>query len=224
MAKAVGGSGGYVPPDPPRGAVDDPVVPVPPQLVPVPLWDQVVRLDNILGGINWANPFNPVIGGHFGDPSDKTGEPLLLACLDEKQREEFIADRKFTVKGSAGGVFTVGCHSTTYNVSDGVVEWCAYAPGCPPCDTWLAQKLVLESDEVFFRGVAFSRSVKGSLFPVGEPLNVRVANAGGGGGQPYQWVIYDDAPVVLAAQGPVPFDGGRVEFTDGEPVAEVTDR
>jgi hypothetical protein len=138
-------------------------IPEPPQ--PVPL---EVAIRNLYGDIQWnfGLPAGNVyfgIGGIGFDPHGTIpgdmGRDLLLACLTPGQKHQFETEEQFAVKGSDGGQYMIRCKSrnTTWNVSDGKYEMCAYLPGVTCHDSWLAQKLALETDEKKFRLVAYAR-------------------------------------------------------------------
>lgn len=85
---------------------------------------------------------------------------LLRKCLSPLQRLQLEQGMSFMVTGSRGGSYVIHTSGITGNVHEyrgGVPykSWCIYLPGTPAPDTWLAQKLLLETDEGSFRTIAY---------------------------------------------------------------------
>lgn len=87
---------------------------------------------------------------------------LLWSMLTPHQKETFKSDQEIIVRGSKGGTYRIDCTSTAENVyrldkdGDRVMIYCAGPPGVPASDFWLAQKLLIESDEQAFLRVAIA--------------------------------------------------------------------
>jgi len=85
---------------------------------------------------------------------------LLLSRLTEEQKGTLERENWFAVRGSKGNQYTIGCMSTTENVyrtiKGRIVTYCAGLVGVPQSDFWLAQKLLIESDEDAFLKVAIA--------------------------------------------------------------------
>lgn len=104
---------------------------------------------------------------------------LLRRCLTERQRLRFDITRTIEVTGSCGGQYIINCNGVTANVTQvsgaiyknpyevGLIfrgkrknslprRWCAYLPDCPDPDTWLAQKLLIETNEREFQRIAIT--------------------------------------------------------------------
>ncbi len=100
-------------------------------------------------------------------------EALLLAHLDDEQRKQFEASRRFVVQVRSGRRYLIAA-STVGNVSQideqnrVIVSHCAYAPGVPLWDHMLAQKLVLQADERLFLTRAFTSDRSGHAYPQGD--------------------------------------------------------
>lgn len=91
----------------------------------------------------------------------KKAKALFLSCLTEEQRKQLDKDGEFKVTGSGGkNRYVISTGSTVENVyltkwGKPVIMYCA-APRYTTIswDVWLAQKLILESDERAFLKVA----------------------------------------------------------------------
>lgn len=91
-------------------------------------------------------------------------QELFLSKLTEEQRQSLESQNGFLVLGSQGNQYWISCSSTIENVylmdkGHVVVSMCAGPPGVPRYDTWLSQKLLLESDEEEFCTVAVTSRV-----------------------------------------------------------------
>ena len=87
--------------------------------------------------------------------ADAKARELLLSRLTPTQKASFLERNEFLVKGSEGGVYIIKCNSVSGNVTalrgpDSQERLCALPVGVPWHDVWLAQKLLLESDESAF--------------------------------------------------------------------------
>ena len=85
---------------------------------------------------------------------------LLRKCLSPQQRLQLEQSRSFQVTGSRGGSYVIhvsGIMGNVHEYRSGVPykSWCIYLPGAPAPDTWLSQKLLLETDEGSFRKIAY---------------------------------------------------------------------
>lgn len=83
-------------------------------------------------------------------------ERLFLSRLTPFQLHEFQRSKEFPVRGSNGTRYLINCTHCSGNVqrvSDGI-SFCAGPFGLPAYDFWLAQKLLIESDEDAFLKVA----------------------------------------------------------------------
>ena len=95
--------------------------------------------------------------------ADARARELLLSKLTPEQKVSFEKGQEFLVRGSKGNLYRINCTSTTGNVTalrgsgpNSQVSLCAFPPGVPQHDIWLAQKLILESDEDVFLKQAIS--------------------------------------------------------------------
>jgi len=80
--------------------------------------------------------------------------------LTPDQRESLENRNWFDVTGSEGGSYRIYCTSCTSNVVKGSWSYCAGPAGdLPPSDFWLAQKLLIESDEKQFLAVAITHHI-----------------------------------------------------------------
>lgn len=85
---------------------------------------------------------------------------LFLSCLTEKQREQYDSEYCFKVVGSSRGRYVIDCTHLTYNVTrmrnrHPAERLCAAPPGVGSSfDVYLAQKMLLESDEQTFLSIA----------------------------------------------------------------------
>lgn len=83
-------------------------------------------------------------------------EQLFLSRLTPFQLNEFQRSKEFPVRGSKGTRYRINCthqNGNVQRVSDGI-KFCAGPFGLPAYDFWLAQKLLIESDENAFLKVA----------------------------------------------------------------------
>ena len=84
---------------------------------------------------------------------------LLRRCLSPAQREDFDRSRSFTVRGASGRLYRIG-HALSVNVEvlgeSGEAEYrlCAGPLGLPIPAVMLAQKLMLENQEMEFLRIA----------------------------------------------------------------------
>lgn len=98
---------------------------------------------------------------------------LLRSCLTKDQITEMEKHSFFTVKGNKGGTYRIYTTGTTGNVHQiagscwnparrfpvafpaNYKSWCIYLRDVPAADTWLAQKLLLQTDEAAFQQIAY---------------------------------------------------------------------
>ena len=91
---------------------------------------------------------------------NEKAKALFFSCLSLQQAKEYGKNSKFKVTGSADGKYIVDCTTTVYNVikiknRKKWAQFCAYPEGVGShWDIWLAQKLLLETDEPAFLEVA----------------------------------------------------------------------
>lgn len=94
------------------------------------------------------------------DKANAKARELFLACLTGKQQEQYGKNGVIKVTGSSRGRYLVDCTDTVYNVTRMLnrkpyTKLCAAPTGVTASyDIWLAQKLLLESDEQAFLRVA----------------------------------------------------------------------
>lgn len=91
--------------------------------------------------------------------AEQRAEELLKAHLSAEQTEEYEKCGHFHVVGESGQRYRIRTKSPSINVDvieggKAVRRLCAYAPGLPPGDTFLCQKLALENNENEFLKVA----------------------------------------------------------------------
>ena len=93
--------------------------------------------------------------------AEKKAEALFLSCLTGEQKKQLDKDNSFKVIGSGGkNRYIISCSSTVENVyrtryGKPCIIYCAAPRATSICwDIWLAQKLILESDEPAFLKVA----------------------------------------------------------------------
>ena len=93
--------------------------------------------------------------------AEKKAEMLFLSCLTDQQRKQLDTDNSFKVIGSGKkNRYIISCSSTVENVwrtryGKPRIMYCAAPRGTSiSWDIWLAQKLILESDEPAFLKVA----------------------------------------------------------------------
>ena len=93
--------------------------------------------------------------------AEEKAKALFLSCLTKEQREQFGKDNSFKVTGSGKrNRYLVSCSSTVENVyltkrGKPVMMYCAGPRNTKIAwDIWLAQKLILESNEQAFLKVA----------------------------------------------------------------------
>ena len=98
--------------------------------------------------------------------AEEKAKQLLLESLDEQQRQEYGASKKFHVVSASGQRYEVDCRKKMHNVfrldeqGKPKTEYCIYQKGdCPLPDNHLAQKLLLEADEGEFLRLANARAV-----------------------------------------------------------------
>lgn len=80
-------------------------------------------------------------------------EQLLVSCLSPSQRQQYEENSTFTVTGQSGEHYTIHSFSA-YNVTSPTWSFCAGPQDVPICDQMLAQKLMLETEEVQFLRIA----------------------------------------------------------------------
>lgn len=109
------------------------------------------------------NHYSQLFGSNIQEKSDETklrAKELLLSCLTESQKEDFLKTERFIVTGSLGTRYRIEAHQMynirklddRYNV---VARYCALpTQRLPVYDVMLAQKCVLETDEEQFLKVA----------------------------------------------------------------------
>lgn len=89
--------------------------------------------------------------------TEATARKLLLSRLTDEQRRTLEKENYFIVLGSKGNSYRISCDRISHNVREvgkEGVTYCAYPPGVPRNDIWLAQKLLIESNEEAFLKVA----------------------------------------------------------------------
>ncbi len=93
--------------------------------------------------------------------AEQRAKDLLVATMNEEQKQSFQSERKFFLIGSDGERYEVDCTKRQHNVfavdAEGrrVREFClVQTGGTPLSDNHLAQKLLLETDAERFRKVA----------------------------------------------------------------------
>lgn len=90
----------------------------------------------------------------------QSAEELLLSCLTPEQAALYTTDRRFIVDSELGNVYEINCNGISGNVhlldNQGrrVASCCIHPTGLPAPDVWLAQKLMLETDERSFSRIA----------------------------------------------------------------------
>jgi hypothetical protein len=93
------------------------------------------------------------------DPEERARD-LLLANLTPEQIDDFLKRGGFYVTASSGQRYLI-MRNRNYNVLLGgrykATAYCAFPMGLPLDDQLLAQKLLLETNEMAFRKIAFSR-------------------------------------------------------------------
>lgn len=90
------------------------------------------------------------------EEANARAEKLFLSRLTPLQLQEFQRSKEFPVQGGKGTWYRINCTKFSGNVqrvSDGI-RFCAGPFGLPAYDFWLAQKLLIESDEDAFLKVA----------------------------------------------------------------------
>lgn len=92
--------------------------------------------------------------------AERKARELLLSKLTTRQQEALANRKCFDVTGSEGGSYRIYCTGRTFNVVKGGWAYCAGpSGGLPASDFWLAQKLLIESDERQFLAVAAAHCV-----------------------------------------------------------------
>jgi hypothetical protein len=99
--------------------------------------------------------------------AEQKAEQLLRDTLTPQQLCQYETSRQFTVRGSRGHrQYIIVCSgSTVRNVCrrnrDGSKgrRYCAWLRGVPPADSFLAQKLIIESDEGRFLRTAMPSAI-----------------------------------------------------------------
>lgn len=85
----------------------------------------------------------------FTGRANECAKRLLLSCLSPDQKREFEENKRFTVVAQSGQAYTVTT-AASFNVKTDEWAFCAGPQGVPVYDQMLAQKLMLETDEVRF--------------------------------------------------------------------------
>lgn len=96
--------------------------------------------------------------------AQEKAERLLQEHLDEDQRRQHAAEKRFFLVAQSGKRYEVDCQRRQHNVYEvdaagkRLIEYCIYQRGdCPLPDNTLAQKLLLEHDEPAFLRIANAR-------------------------------------------------------------------
>jgi hypothetical protein len=87
-----------------------------------------------------------------GLPRDarRRARALFLEKLDRKQRWSWLLRRRFSVRGSAGRRYTISTYRP-FNIATDDAVFCVQVNGrIPVYDKLLAQKLLIEADEMLF--------------------------------------------------------------------------
>lgn len=105
--------------------------------------------------------------------AEERARQLLLEVLDDEQAAELAKDNRFHVKvrdprDRRFRTFRIGCHGTAGNITEldehgkGRYKYCIHLTGWEPReDSWVAQKLMLETDLEAFERIA-NRSLAGA--------------------------------------------------------------
>lgn len=94
--------------------------------------------------------------------AQQAAEELLLSCLDEEQTQCYQDPdiRSFIVRASSGRQYEISCDRIAGNVYSldedcyRTSKFCIHPNGIPNPDVWLAQKLLIETDEQAFLRIA----------------------------------------------------------------------
>jgi hypothetical protein len=109
-----------------------------------------------------AQPPAPGPSAQEREAARATARELLLSLLDERQRDEYERLRRFTVIGADGEEYRIYRDGKSGNICRlnaektlEVDQFCIHDyEGLPDEDTYIAQKLLLETDPQAFRRIA----------------------------------------------------------------------
>ena len=102
----------------------------------------------------------PINEGTISPASWIRAKKLFLSKLSDAERRSWIGDRRLAIVGSRGGRYTLTPYES-FNIRSGRDAYCLRVLGrVPAYDKLLAQRLLIECDELTFLAIANKREVQ----------------------------------------------------------------